>query len=601
MMHQDVIADSGPLSAFESKSTISFIEKAKSSFSFIFQPIVSISTGQCYGYQAQQQFNNQMHFSNLDNLYEEAQQLGCVNRLVLVIHERIFYDFSRICRKGERLFFGIDKQIQLLSEYKLQQALELMNRFGISPTSVGLELTERLLQTCSNVFKTAANTWLHQSNILVIDKFGSAGGGLMTLRDPRIKMVRLDSGVASEIVADERTRLTVATLVNHAHAFNITIIAGGVTNQGEFLACKNLGVDLAQGSFISPPLTADGVIPRSYVDVTKANLHDRRERQNDVRLLRDEMTVFPTVSVGDPMSKVFDTFKSEKEYAFLPIIDDRQQPVGILREIDLRDVIYSRYGKDLLHNKALHRGIFDFMRPCPVCDINTDAEKILEAFSHAKNPPGVILVDGYEYVGVLTAASLLRVINEKNITQARDESPLTRMPGNRSIEYHISTAFEDRSVCWSFVYFDLDNFKPFNDYFGFRQGDRAILMFSEVMRDSLPCNKTFLGHIGGDDFFARLRDVSPERAEIMVASVLENFKHAAESLYDDESRTRGYIVGRGRDGIVKEFSLLSCSAAMVHLHAGDRLIAIDRLFTTIAKLKKEAKQSPQHLAIEIMM
>ncbi len=280
----------------------------------------------------------------------------------------------------------------------------------------------------------------------------------------------------------------------------------------------------------------------------------------------------------------------------MPILDDRRQPIGIVREVDLRGVIYSRYGKDLLHNKALHRGLLDFLRPCPVCDLNTEAEKILEVFSSADNPPGIILVDGFEYVGVLTAASLLRVINEKNLALARDQNPLTRLPGNRSINDHIAAAFDDSAVGWTFVYFDLDNFKPFNDRFGFRQGDRAILMFSEHMRSLLNSTGIFLGHIGGDDFFASFRNASAEQAQTRVAALLESFRRDAESFYDAEARDFGYIVGRGRDGTTQNFPLLSCSAALVALPAGGRAVLMDDLGSIIAGLKKAAKDSPDHLA-----
>ena len=315
-------------------------------------------------------------------------------------------------------------------------------------------------------------------------------------------------------------------------------------------------------------------------------------------MLREELTLMPAVDAKDQMTAVFQVFRSEKEQAFLPVLDDRRRPIGIIREIDLRDVIYSRFGKDLLHNKALHRGPIDFLRPCPVCDINTEAEKILEIFSRAANPPGVILTDDFEYVGVLTASSLLRVINEKNLALARDQSPLTRLPGNSSINDRIAAAFDDEAASHALIYFDLDNFKPFNDRFGFRQGDRAILLFSELMRSSLNGSGIFLGHIGGDDFFASFQDMPVDLVQDKVSALLETFRRDAESLYDEESRQLGYITGRGRDGTVQNFPLLSCSAALVFLPAGPRGVAVDEVGAVIAKLKKAAKHAPQHLAAE---
>ena len=55
------------------------------------------------------------------------------------------------------------------------------------------------------------------------------------------------------------------------------------------------------------------------------------------------------------------------------------------------------------------------------------------------------------------------------------------------------------------AYFDFDNFKPYNDRYGFRQGDRTILLFSDILKKTSGANKFFAGHIGGDDFFAGFR------------------------------------------------------------------------------------------------
>jgi len=596
------------------------IEDAETELYFTFQPMVSVATGQCHGYQATARSSagaeglgsmgarlGPSEGWGHDDLFEDARRTGTLHRLDLALKEKALRDFVRFARTGERLFLGIDRRVLQAPDHTPRRTSDLLRRFGLHPTALCLEVAEAQLisgfgpattgQSGAGGPRPALDTYRRLSYPIVLDRFGSAGAALMALHDQRITMVRLDGALTNGIAADERTRLFVGTLISLAHVMGVTVIAGGVASEAEFLACKQVGCDLVQGDFICPPMTVAGGFSRAYTMVTAANRRERRARCSDQRLLREELTTMPAVNVREPMATVFQFFRSEKEHAFLPILDDHRQPIGIIREIDLRDVIYSRYGKDLLHNKALHRGLVDFLRPCPVCDIDTEAEKILEVFSRAANPPGIILVDDFAYVGVLTAASLLRVINEKNLATARDQNPLTRLPGNRSINDHIAAAFDDESACWTFVYFDIDNFKPFNDRLGFRQGDRAILLFSELMRNLLNGTGIFLGHIGGDDFFASFRDMPAEPARTRVTTLLERFRSDAESLYDEESRIQGYIVGRGRDGAPRDFPLLSCSAALVTLPAGQRRLAADDFGTIIAGLKKAAKQSPRHIAV----
>ncbi|MEI8394677.1 MAG: GGDEF domain-containing protein [Rhodospirillaceae bacterium] len=574
------------------------IEDASEDIFLTFQPIVSAVSGQCYGYQAMAHCHDRLEFPDLGSLYEEARQRGVLFQLDLMLRELAVREFVRFARKGERLFLNVDRRVLQSPDHTPGDTSELLGRFGLNPTVLCLELPEPLLQPGSGVLRTVLDTYRRRSYPLVLDKFGSGGAALMALHEQQFAMVRLDRALTGGIVADERKRMFGAALVGLARVMGITVIADGVSTENEFLACKQIGCDLVQGDFIRTPATGAEVFTGFYSVVGEANRRERRERSSDRRLLHDEMTLMPTLNVGDPMARIFQVFRSEKSHAFLPVLDDRRRPIGIIREIDLRDVIYSRFGKELLHNKALHRGPIDFLHPCPVCDISTEAEKILEVFSRAANPPGIILVDDFEYVGVLTAASLLRVINEKNLVQARDQNPLTRLPGNSSINDHIAAAFDDTAASWSFVYFDLDNFKPFNDRFGFRQGDRAILLFSELMRRSFSGSGVFIGHIGGDDFFASFRDVSAEQTGARVVALLESFRHDAESLYDAESREHGYIVARGRDGSTQQFPLLSCSAAVLVLSAGQRSATIDDLSGTIADLKKAAKSSPDHLTLQ---
>ena len=77
---------------------------------------------------------------------------------------------------------------------------------------------------------------------------------------------------------------------------------------------------------------------------------------------------------------------------------------------------------------------------------------------------------------------------------------------------------------------------------------------------------------------------------------MATFRRDVESFHDADSRQRGYIVGRNRDGVTQHFPLLTCSAALVEIPAGARTVTVDDLGDAIAILKKGAKQAPRHMA-----
>jgi GGDEF domain-containing protein len=146
------------------------------------------------------------------------------------------------------------------------------------------------------------------------------------------------------------------------------------------------------------------------------------------------------------------------------------------------------------------------------------------------------------------------------------------------------------------VYFDFDNFKPFNDKYGFRLGDRAILLFAELLSKDVPRDNGFAGHIGGDDFFAGFRRMGYDEVKAICADLTATFQRDVESFYDDETRRRGHMTGMDRMGNQVVFPLMTVSAALVHLPPGRPVHSADEVAQLIALLKKEAKHSPDHIS-----
>ncbi|HET7845970.1 MAG TPA: response regulator, partial [Acidimicrobiia bacterium] len=114
---------------------------------------------------------------------------------------------------------------------------------------------------------------------------------------------------------------------------------------------------------------------------------------------------------------------------------------------------------------------------------------------------------------------------------ARDLSPLTGLPGN----FKITAEIEERITSgrdYALVHGDLDNFKAFNDHYGFMRGDEVIRFCAKCFRDaseSLGITGAFVGHIGGDDFVAI---IPPEMAESFCKEVIERFDDGILDLYD---------------------------------------------------------------------
>jgi diguanylate cyclase (GGDEF)-like protein len=152
---------------------------------------------------------------------------------------------------------------------------------------------------------------------------------------------------------------------------------------------------------------------------------------------------------------------------------------------------------------------------------------------------------------------------DANLRRSRRElhtSPLTLLPGNRDIEATLSARLASGQD-FAVAYCDLDNFKPYNDQYGFAQGDVIIRALADAiqravadMDDALP------GHIGGDDFVVV---VGPEDAETFCQRVIQDFEELLPKAYPPEDYARGVVEAQDRAGNVRSFPLVSLSIACV--------------------------------------
>lgn len=141
-------------------------------------------------------------------------------------------------------------------------------------------------------------------------------------------------------------------------------------------------------------------------------------------------------------------------------------------------------------------------------------------------------------------------------------SPLTRLPGNLAVERALKE-WIDKAEPFAICYFDLDNFKPYNDRYGFLAGDDVLKMLSDLIVHAVlehGNEDDFIGHEGGDDFVVI---TTPERAQAICQVVVSAFDEAIPDQYNDEDRALGYCIGHDRQGNEVSFPLMSVSAAIV--------------------------------------
>ena len=168
-----------------------------------------------------------------------------------------------------------------------------------------------------------------------------------------------------------------------------------------------------------------------------------------------------------------------------------------------------------------------------------------------------------------------------------DSNPLTRLPGGVAIENILKRRLESGSYL-AFCMLDLDNFKSFNDRYGYAKGNEVIRATADLIKDAVAKYGTdddFVGHIGGDDFAVI---VKPANYKKICETIIREFDLKVLSFYKPEDKIRGYIEGLTRQGLKVRFPLMSISIAVVTNEHVRKLNHIE-VAEIAAELKEHAK------------
>ena len=181
---------------------------------------------------------------------------------------------------------------------------------------------------------------------------------------------------------------------------------------------------------------------------------------------------------------------------------------------------------------------------------------------------------------------LLREVEELK-EAAIDSNPLTHLPGNNTIVARVEEAVQaNRDEC--VIHADLDNFKIYNDTFGFSAGDDVLLFTAETLQVVLQsvCRENgFLGHVGGDDF---VLVVPVDQVQEVGRQIIARFVAGVPGFYPEKVQKRGYINSRDRRGLRVKIPFVSISMGGVILRQRSFTRAVE-VFSVCAEVKKAAK------------
>lgn len=144
----------------------------------------------------------------------------------------------------------------------------------------------------------------------------------------------------------------------------------------------------------------------------------------------------------------------------------------------------------------------------------------------------------------------------------RKVSPLTGLPGNVQIQAEMKKRLLKNEL-FAILYFDLDNFKAYNDVYGFANGDEIIKFTSQVILEHVhQIGNSFVGHIGGDDFVAIIDKTDYDK---ICQEIIIEFDMQVESFYTRKDVLQGFVEIENRRGVMEQFPITTISVAVVEV------------------------------------
>jgi diguanylate cyclase (GGDEF)-like protein len=180
--------------------------------------------------------------------------------------------------------------------------------------------------------------------------------------------------------------------------------------------------------------------------------------------------------------------------------------------------------------------------------------------------------------------------------QGLEANPLTRLPGNITIENEILSRVEAQQP-FAVLYLDLNSFKAYNDTYGFLKGDEVIRQTAKIILKEADKDRGFVGHIGGDDFIV-LTD--PGTCEALCSRIIARFDELSPTFYSDADRRRGYVQAEDRRGLQTQFPLLSIAIGVVsnQYKVLSSLGEVSSIGTEMKHFAKEKKEKGSAYAVD---
>lgn len=554
----------------------------------VFQPIVSLLDGSIIGYEALSRGPETSPLYSPDKLFSTAEEFNKTWDLELACRTKAI-ERSKNLINDKLLFLNVDPKI--IKDKKFQKGLtkEFLVKNNISPDSIIFEITERTAISDYKNFVKILRNYTDQGYKIAIDDTGAGYSGLKTLCETKPHYIKIDIELIKNIDTDSFKQALVKALVEFSKTTNTKLIAEGIETEAELKTLIAMDVYAGQGFFLKRPSEDFNEIP-PYIKDTIIKYNNIKTNSFDITNskigeIAENHQAFEINTLCCTIKKYFSL-----EGASGACIINNDIPVGLVMKHTLDSMLATQYGVAVFNKRPVYL-IMD--SHALTVDYNTNVSAVVKMAMQRSNETlydYVIVTNNSKYYGIVTIKNLLEFTTAIEKEYAKELNPLTGLPGNVIIQRKFDMALTSNSTL-GILYFDLDNFKVYNDNYGFENGDKILKFTANLIKEQVTAlfpACSFVGHIGGDDFVCII-ETSIESCKKLSDIIINEFDTSILTFFNEQDRLNGYIEAFDRNGNKDIFNLTSISIAGI---CGNTNLfkTSDDLALYVSKLKKKSKK-----------
>ncbi|UJJ32182.1 bifunctional diguanylate cyclase/phosphodiesterase [Halopseudomonas maritima] len=548
----------------------------------LFQPIVSTLEERIVGFEALSRGPSNSPLHSPLTLFAAARHHGILTELEMLCRERAISRFRSLGLPG-KLFLNVSPESLLEQQHYRGQTLALLEANGLSPDQIVIELTEQAPIEDLSLLQSALLHYRDMGFSIALDDLGAGYSSLRLWSELQPEYVKIDRHFVDGIHRDPVKREFVSSILQMAKASRAQVIAEGIELREELAVLQEIGIDWVQGYLLGRPDSHPALNDTKLAEL----LGQHQSGGNDDAPIHSLLLPVGGIPEHTKVQHVLDCFQQQPSLNTLAIVDEHQRPIGAVQRHALSQTMLKPFAQEIYSRKPINQ----LMDPdCLVVDIRQSLQRVsrlLTSRARQRLEDDFIIVDQGVYKGLGRGIDVLRQITELKLQQARHANPLTLLPGNIPIQQCLQRLLE-QAVDARLCYIDLDNFKPFNDLYGYGKGDEVLLGLAQLLRELCDPRCDFVGHIGGDDFMLVMRSSD---WSTRLQQLDQRFAQLCRSLYRPEHIQANGFTAPDREGKWRHHDLLNLSIGVIPLlgHQADRFDP-SRLAELASRAKHDAKK-----------